>query len=589
MANDMAKPIKPPVPPVVKPLCYCGNNPLPTAYTDSLSYEEEICRFRQKLIEVIQEVNGLNATVSQIIEWVDQMLEYYTIQQLQKWLDDGTLANLICNYLNIKITFDTTIEMIEKAKLSVGNKVSTLGYYNIGDGGQADFFITDNDNDENFSLTLNNGLYARLVINTDMNVKAFGCSPTNQNNGNLINKAISLCDIIHGNINEIYNVNNTINVTNYKTLYNLNIKINAVMQNALFITGRTNTLDNVKVDCNNLAQNGIIGSSASIEQTPNLTIIKNCRAENCSGNGYDTGFIRISWDNCYAVKCGTGFIVSTTDTEHGYLIAHDCLIGIKGYYATIIKSCHLWTVTTKQIGIYLPAYTRNFIVNNYFNDSNDIGIGFEKQAQAQIDNIILVNNMSATGCTDKNSRLLKFLGSSDDLTTLNMINIGSINGYFSNVPNYNELPKINNNRCVNVSQGSMIEQNQIGNMISNPFPFPISYNAYKPMLKISSNIFTDFSYNIIDVKAIGYERDFTILINFKTTSSITIPSNQDIFTLNLSEYFSSIIESSINLNLRTPISARITNNILYLFLETEKQAPTGTVIEFIVNIKAILK
>lgn len=566
---------------------YC-QHVLPLVYDESLSYYEVLCKLQTKLNDVIKTQNELQDAFEKLLEWVNTQLELYVKGQLKEWLDDGTLANLICNYLNIVVTYQTTIEMIEKAKVNVGNKISTLGYYEVGDGGKADFIV--NDAPTNFSIKLNNGLYATLVINNDMNIKAFGCNPENENNAQLINTAITLCDIIHGNPKEVYNVNDTIIVTDHKTLYNLNLKITGVMLNALYIKGRTNTLDNVKVNCNNVAQNGIIGYKGSIAQTPNLTLIKNCRVENCTGNGYDTGSIRLVWDNCYAVKCGTGFIVSTTDTEHGYLIAHDCLIGIKGYYATIIKSCHLWTVTTKQIGIYVPAYTRNFIVNNYFNDTNDIGVAFEKQAQVQIDNIILVNNTNAVGCTDENSRLLKFVGETSDLTTLVNINIGSINGYFEKVPLYNELPLKNNNRCVNVSQGNMITQNQEGRVIANPNPLQAQLSTFKNMFTVESNsLIPNFTYSLLDMKTNGYKRDFSIRINFTSQSNFNITPDIDIFTLKFNEYFSIITEATVNFNLRTPLSIRLVGSTAHIFLPIERNIVNNTAVEIIVNISAIIK
>jgi hypothetical protein len=572
----------------ITPFTFYCQHVLPLVYDESLSYYEVLCKLQTKLNEVIKSQNDIQDTFQELLKFVNTQLEKFTKEQLEKWLNDGTLANLICNYLNIKITFNTTTEMIEKANVEIGNKVSTLGYYQIGDGGQADFIISNVP--EDFSLQLKNGLYAVLVIQNDMNVKAFGCKDNNVENGNLINKALSLCDIIHGNNNEVYDVSETIIVNNHKTIYNLKIKIIGVMQNAIMINGRTNTLNNVKVNCNNLAQNGIIGTKTSIAQTPDLTIIKNCRVENCSGNGYDTGIIRTCWDNCYAVKCGIGFIVTTTDTEHGYLIAHDCIIGIKGYYATIIKSCHLWTVTTKQIGIYVPAYTRNFIVNNYFNDTNDIGIAFEKQSQFQVDNIILVNNTNAVGCTDENSRLLKFTGKKEDLTSLVNINIGSINGYFENVDLYNELPLKNNNRCVNVQQGNMITQNQIGSVIANPNPLQSQLQLFKKMFAIESNsIIPNFNYSLSDVKTNGYEREFTIKITFKTTQSTNISTDIDIFTINFNDYFSSLTWATVDNNLRTVIAPRIVNSTLYLYAPIERNLVTDTTVEIAVNVKGFLK
>ena len=118
----------------IKPfLVGCCANPYPTAYDESLSYYEEVCKIAAKLNEVINSQNNLQTSFEQILSWVQSQLKDYSIQQLQEWLNDGTLENLINESLfNKKISFyDTVASMIADNELTTNNTVLTNGYAHI--------------------------------------------------------------------------------------------------------------------------------------------------------------------------------------------------------------------------------------------------------------------------------------------------------------------------------------------------------------------------------------------------------------------------------------------------------------------------
>lgn len=77
---------------------YC-QKVLPLVYDDSLSYYEVLCKLRTYLNEVIKNNNEMMDTLSRLITWIDTQLEVYTKEQLNEWLNDGTLESLINDVL----------------------------------------------------------------------------------------------------------------------------------------------------------------------------------------------------------------------------------------------------------------------------------------------------------------------------------------------------------------------------------------------------------------------------------------------------------------------------------------------------------
>lgn len=101
---------------------------------------------------------------------VDINNEYY-------WINSGNYNAQVEEYrkeTETKITyFNTVKEMKESTKIKNGQVVTTLGYYNINDGGGATYKITNNA-PNGFYETLNNGLYAILIHDTILNVLQLG-------------------------------------------------------------------------------------------------------------------------------------------------------------------------------------------------------------------------------------------------------------------------------------------------------------------------------------------------------------------------------------------------------------------------------
>lgn len=85
---------------------YC-QHVLPLVYDESLSYYETLCKLQAKLNEVIKTQNDLQDAFQSLLDWVNTQLEQYAKDQLNEWLDDGTLESIInetiFNELNAKV------------------------------------------------------------------------------------------------------------------------------------------------------------------------------------------------------------------------------------------------------------------------------------------------------------------------------------------------------------------------------------------------------------------------------------------------------------------------------------------------------
>lgn len=89
---------------------------------------------------------------------------------------DITANNVYAN--NNVLVFNNVTEMKASNKVKEGYTLKTLGFYITDDGGGANYFVTDNigedEVDEASVITLQKGLYAKLLIQTYINAKWFG-------------------------------------------------------------------------------------------------------------------------------------------------------------------------------------------------------------------------------------------------------------------------------------------------------------------------------------------------------------------------------------------------------------------------------
>lgn len=190
---------------------------LPTSYLESMTYYEMLVWFINYLRDnIIPTVNGngeaveelqnvvmslqnyinsykdsIDADVEELEDYMNNYFENLDVQEeinnkLDEMLKDGVLEQIIEQFIqsNALWCFDNVQSMKESNNLIDGSFAKTLGYYNINDGGNAEYIIVDDDtlvDDGGSILTLNNGLKAKLIIKDSINIKQFGCKGNSEN------------------------------------------------------------------------------------------------------------------------------------------------------------------------------------------------------------------------------------------------------------------------------------------------------------------------------------------------------------------------------------------------------------------------
>lgn len=206
---------------------------LPSSYVESLTYAELIywlCDYLEKT--VIPTVNNNSAVVKELQDLFTE-LENYVInyfdnldvqEEINNKLDDmvesEVFENILMNYANVTKVYNTTVEMLQDIHLKNNQKVKTLGYHQINDGGGAEFLIKNTNTD----FPTNNGLFAELIISENINVKQFGAygdginddSLVIQNAINFIKNKVNSSNLFSKNINTLnfnagkYKISNTL-------------------------------------------------------------------------------------------------------------------------------------------------------------------------------------------------------------------------------------------------------------------------------------------------------------------------------------------------------------------------------------------
>lgn len=168
-----------------------------TSYPGQFKIEENILYVRDKdnltwtqIGDVTKEFLGATEATQAILDQVNEILT--EVQELKTELNrqiattNETLTTALkaaneamtsAQSINIR-TFNSVEEMKASNTLKAGALAKTQGFYVAGDGGGADYLITDNIGDDVVDelslITLQNNLYAKLLIKDFINIKWFG-------------------------------------------------------------------------------------------------------------------------------------------------------------------------------------------------------------------------------------------------------------------------------------------------------------------------------------------------------------------------------------------------------------------------------
>lgn len=295
---------------------------IPLAFDESMSYYETLCGLLHYLkFTIIPTVNNnadavaeLQKLYEKLRSYVDDYFKGLDVQEeinnkLDGMVADGTLQEIIANYLNSKAIFgfNNVNEMISSTNLIDGSYAKTLGYYELNDGGGSLYKIrkiTNSDSVDNaLIIAMNNSeLIAELIYDNYISVKQCGAKGNNNtDDSHYFNLCSSICEKL--NIDMVINsgeylISNTINMP---------VNVNILSNNAII---NSNQINGDVISCNKAGY--ITGNQPKYTMQGNLKI--NGLEEENTLNGLHLGaskkslFENITITNCY----NAGILIKST-------------------------------------------------------------------------------------------------------------------------------------------------------------------------------------------------------------------------------------------------------------------------------------
>lgn len=351
------------------------------------------------LIKIYKDLLALYKSNNDYLDEINQQIENMTEQQLQEWLEDGTLESIILKLGNVIKFFDTTVEMLS-ANLQDGMIVATGGYYTINDSGDGLFLVSSSKSDP--CLTLSNNLYA-IPLNDTINVLSFGIDNAHTSNlsyllQNSIGKTIIFNDdsylleecAISGNDITLLGSNSTIIYSNEYTdvgKYDkqiLNVMGNNITIKNIHFKGQTTSGGYIETNNENTVNPMLMFNSCD------NVLLENIELSNFISNVNPTTSSRhfsYNWGNL-------SFIYSQHITLNN-IYMHDTFVeGIMSYEVDYLTMSNIYTAnnnTSSALGILRSTYVT--LENSDINE-NTTGSTINFSAQNAI-----INNCNFTGGT----------------------------------------------------------------------------------------------------------------------------------------------------------------------------------------------
>lgn len=152
---------------------------------DALTDYQLISKIVEYLNKVIKQTNINSEAVQQLQTYVEHYFDNLDVQEeinnkLDAMAESGELTELISEYLNLKsqLCFDNVADMKSATNLVDGSFAKTYGYYDVNDGGGAEYKIrtvtVDDNVDEAFLVAISETLVAEMIIKDQVNIKALG-------------------------------------------------------------------------------------------------------------------------------------------------------------------------------------------------------------------------------------------------------------------------------------------------------------------------------------------------------------------------------------------------------------------------------
>lgn len=474
------------------------NFPFIEADFDALTEWQLFCKLGKEINKIIKSENILGTQVESVtkafIELQNYVNNYFNnldVQEeinikLNEMVEDGTLAKILMNYTQITKTYNTFQDLLNDTTLTNNMKVNTLGYYNINDGGNGTYYISNNENLSGYKIK-NNNLYIYLIEKI-YNVKQFGAKGDGINDDtSFIQEALNYDNIYIPS--GIYNISSEL--LSYST--HITLESNAILKaisevdaiisiNPYRHRNQYGFIKNGIIDCNNLAKIGIGLSNYQYFTIDNM-FIKNIISEGInlgyknladgdaggcfitntivwgSDTADDTG-INLQKSNDITVKsvvlknCKTGFKILGGNIK--LLNVHGWTTGLDKYYNSKMIACSNGRISlsdcvidTYHYGIYGNDQIFTSITNLQY-------IGIEKYTQTYTPTIIY---SEPTGTNNSNINLNGLLISANAGTVKLLSDSLLVQAYNTRLQNYigiENLPSISNVNLINTPNNSLL-------------------------------------------------------------------------------------------------------------------------------------
>ena len=277
-------------------------------YPHTGNYDQDLGFLINKYFELGKDYNTLVEIYEKIKEYIasidKKMLEYtknFTIEQLKKWLDDGTINNIILTLGKIVTFVDTTNELKTKENLVKDQLILTSGFYNKNDNSGGLFIVSDSPKGFNIK---NNDLFINLINSPDEIYLEKTGVKENENISSILNDIVNYYTKIiipKGTflINSPININSdTILIGNESILQTTNTIGYLIKNNSnTFLCENVNFLGNAIIESND--ENGLV----CIECLNSSKIkIENCNFSKFNKNIEITNSNNVLINKCYIEK-----------------------------------------------------------------------------------------------------------------------------------------------------------------------------------------------------------------------------------------------------------------------------------------------
>ena len=211
---------------------------IPLVFDNSMSYYECLCKLLNYVNSLTSDVAEIARLQQELQNYVENYFNNLDVQneinnKLDEMTQDGTLAEILANYLNLTRFVDTTINLkneTSSTKIKNGYIIETFGYNEIDDGGNTKILITNVIPQNKFYFELQNNLYGIPLTNKE-NVLIYGVKNDGlTDNTTLLNQLINYTNKLYfpagTYLFNTLNIDNKSNFEIYGDGYNSILKCN---------------------------------------------------------------------------------------------------------------------------------------------------------------------------------------------------------------------------------------------------------------------------------------------------------------------------------------------------------------------------